>query len=1028
MPTAPDAAAPRRPRLATRSRVLLGVVVAVVAVLFMSLRGIASFYTDYLWFDSLGLSSVWSGVLRAKVALGLIFTGVFFALLWINLLIADRLAPRFRPSGPEEELLERYYDLVGRRSGMIRLIAAGLFALIAGLGVSQQWRSWLLFTNRVNFGEKDPLHGLDIGFYVFQLPFLRFVASWLFAAFVIILIVTLVAHYLNGGIRVQTPAQRVTAAVKGHLSVLLGVLAMIKAGDYWLQRYALTVSTRGFVHGASYSDIKAKLPALNLLMAISVLSVALFLFNIKRRGWTLPAVAVGMWAFAAIVVGSAYPWFVQKYSVEARGESAKERPYIERNITATRAAYAMADVASEDFEAGSNLAAADVAEAANADVFRNVGLLDPAIVSEVVNRQQAQTGWLSFPETLDTDHYEVRGKDTLTLIGARELNQNGVPQKSWEGLHLIYTQGYGAVLAAAGQVTNGEPDYLVSGVGPNLVVSEDVGVQLDQPRVYFSESMPGYAIVNNQSQRPEIAFDGDGFTYDGSGGVVLDSIVRRAAFALRYGDLDPLVSSFLTSESRMLYVREVRERVQTVAPFLSFDSDPYPVLADGRIIYVIDGYTTSDSYPYSQAFDGENLPGGSGLRHHFNYVRNSVKATVDAYDGTVSLYLNEINGEVDPIATAYQRAFPKLFKPISEMPTSVRSHIRHPEDLFRVQTTMFAAYHVTEANRFYNQEGRWAVADQPETKVNVGSVPATTGTTLLQQSGVTISGTSSGQRIDPNYQMLRLPGQSELSFVLTRPFVPISDRERQKRETMTAFMAAKPDGSLEVFEVTSDEVPSPTLLTSRILSDDVVSRQISLLASSNTGSEVRLGARVMLPINQSLLWITPLYVTASAGSSSSVPELNSVIVSYGARVVSAPSLTAALTDLFGSGVDYNTLNETAASSVVSTSGSPPPATSPATTNPSAPSTSTPPGGGVTTVPGATVPGTTTPGPGGPGTTVPQTNEAALAQAAVLLAEADAALRNGDLADYQVKVRAAKAILDAQITKNAAPPSTQQGQA
>ena len=401
MPTPNDAASPRR--LSRRGRVLLGVVAGGLAVLFLSLRGIARIYTDFLWFDSLGLSSVWTGVLGAKVALGVIFTGVFFALLWINLLIADRLAPRFRPSGPEEDLLERYYAFVGRRAGLVRFVTAALFALIAGVGVSQEWRSWLLFTHRVDFGVNDPLHGIDIGFYVFELPFLRFLVSWLFAACVIILIVTLVAHYLNGGIRVQTVGQRVTPAVKGHLSVLLAVLALVKTADYWLQRYALTTSSRGFVEGASYTEVNARMPALSLLIAISLLSVALFLVNIKRRGWTLPVVAVGLWAFAAIVVGSSYPWFVQKFTVEARGESAKEQPYIARNIEATRAAYDMTAVEETDYAAGSNLTADELASASDVGVFRNVGLLDPAIISGVLSREQAQNGWLSFQDTLDVD-------------------------------------------------------------------------------------------------------------------------------------------------------------------------------------------------------------------------------------------------------------------------------------------------------------------------------------------------------------------------------------------------------------------------------------------------------------------------------------------------------------------------------------------------------------------------------------------------------------------------------------------------
>lgn len=1017
MAKAADVPAPRDRRLSSRSRAVVGVGVAGVVVLFMSLRGIARFYTDFLWFDSLGLGSVWTGVLGAKVALGLIFTGVFFALLWVNLLIADRLAPRYRPTGPEEDLLARYYDVIGRRGATLRLMAALLFALIAGAGVSQQWQSWVLFTHRVDFGQTDPLHGLDLGFYVFQLPFLRFLVGWLFLAFVIILIVTLVAHYLNGGIRVQTPAQRVTASVKGHLSVLLAVLAVIKAADYVLQRYALTLSTRGFVQGASYSDVKAKLPALNLLIAISLLSVALFLVNIRRRGWTLPVVAVGSWAFAAVVVGTSYPWFVQRFSVEARGESAKERPYIERNIQATLAAYAMDDVQLETFEAGASLTAQDVAEAANADVFRNVGLLDPDIVSEVLNRQQAQTGWLSFPSELDSDRYQVDGKETLTVIGARGLNANGVPQKSWEGLHLIYTQGYGAVLAAAGHVKDGGPSYLVSGVGPNMTVDQDaIDVELTQPRLYFAENMGGYAIVKNS--RPEIAYENDDFSYDGTGGVVLNSFLRRGAFALRYGDLDPVLSGFITDQSRMLYVRDVRERVQTVAPFLSFDSDPYPVLAEGRIIWVIDGYTTTDSYPYGQAFDGENLPAESGLRRRFNYVRNSVKATVDGYDGTVSFYLNEEGGQSDPLARAYQQAFPELFKPLEEMPASVRAHLRHPQDLFRVQTTMFASYHVTDPTQFYNQVGRWSVADKPDTEVTVGSsapsstAPASPGLA----AGLVTTSVPDGERVEPQYQLLQLPGATDLSFVLTRPFVPISDRQRQKREALTAFMSAGADGRLHVFRVTSEEVLSPTLLTSRILSDDAISSALALLANPQTGSTVRLGNRVMVPIEQSLLWVTPMYVTAAANSSSSVPELNSVILSYGERVVRAETLTEALTELFGTEVDFNTLHEGTSSGLAPPDRDPP-------DGGGSPNTTPPP---VTTSPGPGASTSTTVGPGGPSVTLPVTNEAALAQAAVLLQEAEAALRAGDLAAYQTKVRAAKALLDGQVERNT--PPTTRGQA
>ncbi len=989
---------------------LVATLLVVAAVLFLSIRGIAGFYTDFLWFDSLGLASVWRGVLGARLALGAIFTGVFFVLLWVNLLIADRVAPRFRPSGPEEELLERYYEMVGRRSGVVRIVVSAAFALIAGAGVSQQWNAWVLFTNPVDFGTRDPLFNRDIGFFVFQLPFLSFLVSWLFAAFVIILIVTVVAHYLNGGIRMQTPGQRVTAQVKGHLSVLLGVLALTRAAEYWLGRFELTVSNRGFVDGAAYTDVKAQLPALNLLILISLFSFGLFLFNIKRRGWTLPVVGVGLWALSSVVMGTAYPWFVQRFLVEARGESAKEQPYIARNIEATRAAFGLANVETKDFAAGATLTTDDLRDASEAGTFANVRLLDPEIVSAVYNKRQAQVGYYQFPDALDVDRYVIDGQETLALIGARELNPEGVPQKSWEGLRLIYTQGYGAVISAANEVRSGEPAYVLGGVTPPPIEGDQARTDLSvrSPRLYFSESSAGYALAN--SGRTEIAFEGDDYNYDGAGGVQMGSYARRAAFALRFNDFNLLASGFVRSDSRMLYVREVRERVQTVAPFLHFDGNPYPVVVDGRIIYVIDGYTTTSRYPYSQAADTDAVAETRGLRHGFNYVRNSVKATVDGFDGTVALYLQPgPDGQLDPIVQAYQKAFPALFQKPDAMPEDLRAHLRHPEDLFRVQTSMYATYHVQDAAQFYNRTGRWGVAAEPISDVR-DRVTATTRATappVTTVGGALLTGTPSADRVNPQYQLLRLPGDDEASFVLTRPFVPIS--ERGAREEMTAFMAAGENGALQVFRVTSQDVFGPTLLTQRILADREVSEQITLLGQS--GSEVRLGNRVLLPINDSLLWVTPMYVRASSGASA-VPVLTNVIVSYGQQLVIADNMSAALTELFGN-VGVRTLETGTA--VTPAEGGGEPSTAQSTTTTSTPPTTTPTqrGGTPTTVaPGAT-PTTVPVAPG-----VPQTDQQVLQRAAQLLVEADAALKTGDLGTYQRKVDEASKLVAEQVARTA----------
>lgn len=1007
----------RRRRLSTRGRVIAAVIAAAVLVLFMSLRGIAGFYTDYLWFDSLGYSSIWRGMLGARVALGVIFTGVFFALMWTNLLIADRLAPRFRPSGPEEELLERYYEVVGRRTGLVRFCISGIFALIAGAGVSQQWNSWLLFTNRVNFGTKDPLFNLDIGFFVFQLPFLSFVVSWLFAAFIIILIVTVVAHYLNGGIRVQTPAQRVTAAVKGHISVLLGVLALIKAAEYLLQRYELTVSERGIVDGAGYTDIQAKLPALNLLLLISVLSFGLFLFNIKRRGWTLPVVGVGLWMFATIIAGSAYPWFVQRFLVEARGESTKEQPYIARNIAATRDAYGLSGVQDTPFAADTNLSLDDVKDASADGAFRNVRLLDPEIISAVYNRRQAKLGRFSFPSIPDVDRYPIDGVPTATLIAARELKPDGVPQKSWEGQRLTYTQGYGVVLSPAGEVRNEEPGYVISELGPTLDIDTTrTDLTVTQPRLYFTEASGSYVVVN--TGRSEIAFDGDTFSYDGKGGVGIGSFNRRLAFALRFGELNPLISNFIKSDSKILFIRNVRERVQTVAPFLSFDENPYPVLAEGRVYYVLDGYTTTSRYPYSQRAEVDDLTRGAGLRQNFNYVRNSVKAVIDAYNGTVTLYLAPgPDGAIDPIAQAYAKAFPKLFQPLEQMPAALQAHLRHPEEMFRIQTSVYGNYHVTDPAKFYNREDRWAVAGKPVDNVRESSETTRPPATSGPLAGVTVSGSSLGERMEPQYQLMTLPGRSNPDFVVLREFVPISDREGL-REDMTSFMAAEPNGNLVSYRITSPNVPGPTLLTSKILADQTISAYITPRNSS--GSTVQLGNRLLLPIRDSVVWVVPLYVTATG--TSNVPLLSQVIVAYGNRIEMAPRLGAALTKMFGGAEEFDTLEQVGGPLESGTGGSGPAGQGGSSGGAGDGSTTTVPPGGSTTSSTLTTGSTT---PSVTSTTTAQSDQQLTQQALQLFKDAEAALAKGDLGTYQANVNKAKALIE-QLAANQQPKTDQPG--
>lgn len=887
----PPTQMPRRPRRSSnRGRIAL--VVALVAAFFLvtSLRGIAGIYTDYLWFDALDLNQVWTGVVGAKLALAAIFIGLFFVLMYVNLWVADRLAPRFRPTGPEEELLERYHDVVAPRANLVRVGISAVFALIAGAGTASQWEAWILFRNRVDFGVTDPQFGMDVGFYVFELPFLSFVTSWLFAAIIIILIVTAAAHYANGGIRVQISGERVTPQVKAHLSVLLGALALVRAAGYWLDRYELTLSTRGAVDGAGYTDVNAQLPAIQLLLLISLFAAGLFLYNIRRRGWVLPVVAVGLWAFVSIVMAGIYPAVVQRLQVDP-AESTREAEYIERNIEATRAAMGLDDVDVREFEYDATLDAPAIQD--NEDVIRNIRLLDPAIVNDTFQRLQADFGFYRFND-LDVDRYTIDGELTQVVVGARELNPGGIPIRSWEGRTLAYTHGYGLALAPGNAVDpSGRPSFVVGDIP--VTGTDRIEREVDRPQIYFGEDLSGFAIVNTDRREIdyEVEINGSGeeatavTEYAGEGGVPMGSWVRRAAFALRFGDYNPLISDYVRSDSQILYIRDVRERLETVAPFLHFDADPYPVVIDGGMSFVVDAYTTTDRYPYAQRANREELRAGSGLAHDFNYVRNSVKAVVDAYDGTVRLFVVD---DEDPLVQAYAQAFPDLFEPMDEMPEGLVDNLRYPEDLFTVQTNMWGRYHLTDVAEFYSQQQAWDVAQDPGTDVGGGET-----TNVIDAETGEATGDTRERRIEPYYLLMRLPGEEEQSFVMLRSFVPISQNDARKE--LRAFMVAdsSPEnyGRLISYSM-SETVDGPSIVHANMVSDELIAPEISLL--NREGSRVQLGDLILVPIENSLLYVRPLYTRAEGQTQ--VPELRYVIVASGERIIMRPSLQEALEVLF----------------------------------------------------------------------------------------------------------------------------------
>ncbi len=587
--------------------------------------------------------------------------------------------------------------------GRIRIGVALFFALIAGVGVSSQWQEWVLFTHRVDFGVKDPQFNKDIGFYVFQLPFLRFIANWLFAGLVIVLFVTAVAHYLNGGIRFQSPFQRVTPQVKAHLSVILAVMALVKTAQYYLDRFNLDFSQRGVVTGASYTDVKAQLPALNLLIFISIVAAGLFIWNIWRRGWVLPIIAVGLWGFVSIVIGTIYPAGVQKFRVEPN-EFQNEQRYIERNIASTRNAFGLASVKDQPFDYQQNLDASVVSQ--NAPSIDNARLWDPSVIQSTYQSLQGLQTFYKIND-VDVDRYTVGDATQQVVLSAREISQGELPSQSWVNQHLVYTHGYGIIASPTNvSAQDGNPDFLLSGIP----VPKDAPITLNQPDLYFGEHQPGYALVNAEQREFDYSRPGraDATTrYKGKDGVKLDNPIRRAAFALRFGDINPLISGQVGGGTKVLYVRDIKDRVKKLAPFLDFDADPYPVVSGGRVTWVLDAYTTTSRYPYSQMTSG---PSDSGLNHNFNYVRNSVKATVDAYDGTVKFYVIDPK---DPLIRSYRKAFPDLFTDFNKMPKDLQAHLRYPEDLFRVQSDIYSRYHVTESRRFYQGSAKWLLSPDP---------------------------------------------------------------------------------------------------------------------------------------------------------------------------------------------------------------------------------------------------------------------------------------------------------------------------
>lgn len=858
-----------RPRLLSRISGR-GVLIA-IGLLFLGVivfgRAIASFYVDALWHDALDRSDVFWGQIWAKVSLFLIFFVVFAVLATVNLLIADRTAPTSFPANVHP-YVERFHEVFGQRLRLVRYGTALVLSFMLALPAVSRWQDWLLFRNSQSFGVDDEQFGVDVGFYVFELPFYTFAIDWLFAALVIVLLLTIGAHLLNGGVLFTSSLPTVRASTKVHVAVLLAVLAAVKAADYWLTRYELTNERRGFVQGATYTVVNAQLPAMMLLVLIALLTAVLYLVTIRTDRWRLPLVASGLWLVVLIVGGLIYPAVVQSLIVRPNQEG-REAPYIERNVEATRAAMGIDAVETETVSFG-RLNAAKVE--ADLEPIENVRLLNPAQMLSRFSRDRGDLTGLQIAD-LDVDRYPIDGEVQQVLITARELDLGSIANKSWQGEHLVSTRGCGLVMAPVGRVTDRDrPDYRE--------------VELDRPELYFSPEMSGYAIA-----RTDVAESpcGDTEPYSGTAGVEVDGLLRQSAFALAFLDYNVIGSGAINDDSQLLWVRSVQDRVQKLAPFLDYDGDPYPVVVDGGVQWVIDAYTSTSRYPYGQRIGNVQLSTGTGLSTSSNYIRNSVKAVVDAYTGDVTFYVVD---EDDPILQAWQSAFPDLFTSFDEMPSDLAEHLRYPEDLFRVQTELYSKYQVEPVN-FFQRIGAWSVAQAPSVDRQEGVTRVNSPVDPLDQQ-TEFASESSTERFIPYYTQFRNGISGEEEFVIIRPFVRFSTDDSRTR--LQAYMTASSDpatyGDLITYLVEEPLPDGPLLVADQAESEQDISPELSLQASQETGTEVKFGDLQLMPVADGLIYVRPVYVVAD------VAEFRFVIVSHDNSAVLDTDLESALARLF----------------------------------------------------------------------------------------------------------------------------------
>jgi len=817
------------------------------ALAFLAGPSLVRFYTDWLWFGEVGYRHVFLTMLQSQ---GTLFTLAFVAsALWLafNLSTAVRAIGTLRPVFRTREGIELTLP-GGRQLRSIALGAAVLLAVLVGLFVAGQWEIWLAWRFGVPFGESDPILGRDVGFYVFSLPFLQLVRRVGQTLVIVAALASAGIYLVSGSLTSGFPARlSMTPAARKHLALLGAAFLLLLAWGAWLHRAEHLVDSTGTIHGASYADVYGRMPAALLLMVVSIAGAVLAAVQaFSSRNWPVP-VAIGLYLIVSIG-GEVYSTLVQRFAVTPN-EQVRETPFIEHNIAATRKAFGLDSVEERPLSGDALLTRDDITR--NASTLENVRLWDHQPLLETFGQIQEIRTYYDFA-SVDNDRYRINGTLRQVMLSARELNSASLPNRTWVNERLTFTHGYGLTLGPVNEVTSeGLPVLFVRDLPPQTTVD----LKIDEPSLYYGELSSDYVIVRTRTREFHYPRGDDNeFTqYSGTGGVALDSIWRKLLFALRFRAYQILLTDDIGPESRILFNRNIRERITALAPFLRFlDQDPYLVVADGRLYWLYDAYTTSASYPYSSAAGP------------VNYIRNSVKFVINAYDGTITAYLADAS---DPIAATYARIFPNTFKPLDEMPASLRAHVRYPEDIFALQAQVFATYHMTQPAVFYNREDQWEIPSVDD-------------------------GTES-RAMQPYYTIMRLPGEAEPEFIQMLPFTP------RRRDNLAAWLVARSDGEhygkMRVFEFPKQKlVFGPRQVVARIAQDQVISPQITLW--NQQGSQVIWGTLMVIPIEESLIYVRPLYLRASGGR---IPELTRVIVAYENRIVMEDTLEQGLAQLFG---------------------------------------------------------------------------------------------------------------------------------